>query len=350
MSTYPAFSSHADAVSASRRRLLVSLAGTAALAACADTSLLEPALAVPAPRFDPDRRIGPSIWNGDSAHYHFERTTVVAAGSGRRYRLWMAWPRGTAPAGGHPLACLVDGNAVADTLSNAQLEALSARGDAPAILAIGPDSDLRFDVAMRAYDYTPSVRADGPTWDDEALGRPGGGADSFIDFIIAQAVPALAARAPLETRRYTLWGHSYGGLLALHALLRRPQFFSRYAAADPSLWWHEGFILRAAEHLAPLPGGRETTLLLMQGATAAAESPTAPSPVNVNAARAERLRLQRAAVPPQAGRDLAGRLGRAGVRAEYLAFPGMPHGPMLAASLPATLALAARPSTARVER
>ncbi|MNX03306.1 hypothetical protein D3C86_328770 [compost metagenome] len=74
------------------------------------------------------------------------------------------------------------------------------------ILAIGPDSDLRFDVAMRAYDYTPSVRADGPTWDDEEPGRPGGGADHFLDFIVAQAVPALAARAPLDPRRRTLCG------------------------------------------------------------------------------------------------------------------------------------------------
>ncbi len=74
------------------------------------------------------------------------------------------------------------------------------------ILAIGPDSDLRFDVAMRTYDYTPSVRADGPTWDDEERGRPGGGADHFLDFIVAQAVPALAARAPLDPRRRTLCG------------------------------------------------------------------------------------------------------------------------------------------------
>jgi hypothetical protein len=345
MPTSAAFSSHVDAVSASRRLLLVSLAGTAALAACADTSPLGPAAAAGPPRFDPDRRIGPSIWNGTSPRYHFERTTVAAAGSGRRYRLWMAWPRGTAPAGGHPLACLVDGNAVADTLSNAQLEASSARGNAPAILAIGPDSDLRFDVAMRAYDYTPSVRMDGPTWDDEERGRPGGGADPFLDFIVTQAVPALAARVPLDPRRRTLWGHSYGGLFALHALLRRPQFFSRYAAADPSLWWQGAFILREAEHPAPLPGGRETTLLLMQGASVEGERPAAPPPAGVGAARAERLRRQRA-VPPQAGRDLVGRLGRAGVRAEYLAFPGIPHGPMLAASLPATLALAARPPTA----
>jgi len=346
MPTDSPFFFRGDAVSAPRRRLLAGLAGAAALAACADTPPPEPAAAAAAPRFDPDRRVGPSIWDGTSARYHFERASVAAVAGGRRYRLWMAWPRGAAPPGGHPLACLLDGNAVADTLGNAQLDALSVRGDAPAILAIGPDSDLRFDVAMRAYDYTPLVRADGPTWDDEERGRPGGGADHFLDFITAQAVPALATRASLDPRRRTLWGHSYGGLFALHALLRRPRFFSRYAAADPSLWWQDGFILREAEHPAPLPAGRETTLLLMQGASAEGESPAAPPPAGVSAERAERLRRQRAAVPPQAGRDLVDRLGRTGARAQYLAFPGMPHGPMLAASLPAALALAARPSPA----
>lgn len=346
MPTDSPFFFRGDAVSAPRRRLLAGLAGAAALAACADTPPPEPAAAAAAPRFDPDRRVGPSIWDGTSARYHFERASVAAVAGGRRYRLWMAWPRGAAPPGGHPLACLLDGNAVADTLGNAQLDALSVRGDAPAILAIGPDSDLRFDVAMRAYDYTPPVLADGPTWDDEERGRPGGGADHFLDFITAQAVPALAARASLDPRRRTLWGHSYGGLFALHVLLRRPRFFSRYAAADPSLWWQDGFILREAERPAPLPTGRETTLLLMQGASAEGESPAAPPPAGVSAERAERLRRQRAAVPPQAGRDLVDRLGRTGVRAQYLSFPGMPHGPMLAASLPAALALAARPSPA----
>lgn len=319
-----------------RRRLLGAIAGAAVLPGCAGAPPAAPQ------RFDPARRMGPTVWDeGGSRHYRFERVAAAAA-SGRRYRLWLAWPRRAAPAGGHPLACLLDGNAVADTLGAAQLDALAEAGDAPAILAIGPDSDLRFDVAQRAYDYTPPVRGDGPTWDDEALQRRGGGADAFLDFIAGRALPALAARAPLDARRHTLWGHSYGGLFVLHALLRRPLLFSRYAAADPSLWWQEGFILREAGQPAPLPAGRETTLLLMQGASADERGP-APPPAGADAARVERMRRQRASVPPEAGRMLVDRLGRRpGMRAEFRAFPGVPHGPMLAASLPAALALAAR--------
>jgi len=330
---------------APRRSLLAGLAGAAALAGCSRLMPPRPAPAEPPPRFDPDRRMGPSVWDsGGTRHYRFERLSVAAAASGRRYRLWMAWPQRAPAAAGHPLACLLDGNAVADTLTAAQFDALAEAGDAPAILAIGPDSDLRFDVAMRAYDYTPAVRSDGPTWDDEARGRRGGGADAFLDFIAAQALPQMAARAPLDARRRTLWGHSYGGLFALHALLRRPQLFSRYAAADPSLWWQDGFILREAEHPAPLPPARETTLLLMQGASAEGAAAPAP-PAGADPARVERMNRLRAAAPPEAGRTLVAKLGgRPGMRAEYRAFPGVPHGPMLAASLPAALALAARPA------
>lgn len=327
-----------------RRAFLGGLAASAGLAACG-SPVVTPALPAPA-GFDPARRMGPSVWTSGAPGYHFEQLTVAAQGSGRRYRLWLSWPRHAAASDGHPLLCLLDGNAVADTLSAAQFETLAAQGrDAPALLAIGPDSDLRFDVPMRAYDYTPAVRADGPTWDDEASGRKGGGADAFLDFIATQALPALVARAPLDARRRTLWGHSYGGLFALHALLRRPALFSRYAAADPSLWWHEGFILREAERPAPLPAGRETTLLLMQGASADAARDDTPPPAGIDPARLARVRRERAALPPGAGRALVSRMdGRDGLRAEFLAFPGMPHGPMLAASLPATLALAARPA------
>lgn len=297
--------------------------------------------------------MGPSVWTNGAPGYHFEQLAVTAHGSDRRYRLWLAWPRRTTARNGQPLLCLLDGNAVADTLSAAQFATLAAQGDdAPALLAIGPASDLRFDVPMRAYDYTPAVRTDGPTWDDEASGRRGGGADAFHDFITLQALPALAAHVPLDMHRSTLWGHSYGGLFTLHALLRRPAPFTRYAAADPSLWWHEGFILREAGQPAPLPADRETTLLLMQGSSADSAQGSAqnnpPPPAGTDPARLARVRRERAAMPPEAGRTLVSRLnGHDGLRAEFMAFPGTAHGPMLAASLPATLALATRPTTRR---
>lgn len=166
------------------------------------------------------------------------------------------------------------------------------------ILAIGPDSDLRFDVAMRAYDYTPSVRADGPTWDDEEPGRPGGGADHFLDFIVAQAVPALAARAPLDPRRRTLCGTLVRWFVRA-ARVVAPTAVLLALRGDGPLVVVAGRLHPARGRTPrPLPAGRETMLLFMQGASTEGESPAAPPPAGVSAARAERLRRQRAAVPP----------------------------------------------------
>lgn len=123
------------------------------------------------------------------------------------------------------------------------------------ILVIGPDSDLRFDVAMRACDYTPSARSDGPTWDDEERGRPGGGADHFLDFIVAQAVPALAARAPLDPRRRTLCGTLVRWFFRAARVVAPTAVLLALRGDGPSLWWQDGFILREAEHPAPCRRG-----------------------------------------------------------------------------------------------
>ena len=39
----------------------------------------------------------------------------------------------------------------------------------------------------------------------------------------------------VDPSRRTLWGHSFGGLFTLYALLARPGSFARYAAISPSI-------------------------------------------------------------------------------------------------------------------
>ncbi|SDV50271.1 alpha/beta hydrolase [Chitinasiproducens palmae] len=318
--------------SAQRRNLLTGIGAAAMLAACA-----APRPTAPGARFDPGRPMGPTVWDAVSNRYAVDQLPFVSADGARRYRVWLATPRGAVPASGHPLICMTDGNAVADSLTSSDLEAAARAGDLPVIVAIGPDSDTRFDVAARAFDYTPPVRQDGPTFEDETRGRLGGGADLFLDLIARHIMPAVASRVPLDARRLTLWGHSYGGLLVLHTLFRHPTLFTRYAAADPSLWWHQGFILQEAEAALPLPAGQDTTLLLMAG--------TAPQPAhgpNPTAA-ARQARALRAAVPPGGARRLAERLAqRAHLAVLYREFPSLSHGPMLPASLRPALELAAR--------
>jgi uncharacterized protein len=325
------FSPDTRPASMQRRDLLIGAGAAALLAGCAGSRAV-----VDVQHFDPARRMGPTIWTRSSSAYRFEQLSFVSADGARRYRVWLAIPRGAVPANGYPLICMLDGNAVADSLTADDLEAAARAGDPPVIAAIGPDSDLRFDVNARAFDYTPAVRNDGPTFEDEVRRRPGGGGDLFLDLIEQRIVPAIASRVPLDSQRRTLWGHSYGGLLVLHTLFHRPALFTRYAAADASLWWHERFILREADAALPLPAGRETTLLLMAG--------TAPRPPRANGdAAASRAHDQRASVPPDGAHRLADQLAqRPHLRVLYREFPSLTHGPMLAASIRPALVLAAR--------
>lgn len=74
-----------------------------------------------------------------------------------------------------------------------------------------------------------------------------GGADVFLNFINNTVRPAVKARFPqLSCPREALYGHSYGGLTALHALFTKPLSFDCYMASSPSIWWNSRCILDEA--------------------------------------------------------------------------------------------------------
>jgi pimeloyl-ACP methyl ester carboxylesterase len=51
----------------------------------------------------------------------------------------------------------------------------------------------------------------------------------------------------ISVSREALYGHSYGGLFALHALFTRPKAFDCYIASSPSIWWNSRCILHEAK-------------------------------------------------------------------------------------------------------
>lgn len=288
---------------ASRRSLLLALAGTG-LQAC---GAAKPAQA-------PHRR---------------ERLALASADGQRRYRVQLLLPDAAPPAAGYPLLVMLDGNAAVAALDEAMLA-----GQALAIAALGYETEERTEInRARAYDYTPPVPGEQPTWDDASRQRPGGGADLFLDLVDQQVLPAIRSRVRCDPARSTLWGHSYGGLCALYALFTRPQLFTRYAAADPSLWWHDGFLLSVEARAQPLPPGRRTRLLLMAGG--AGTETRSQRPGLEDQARNRRAMLSDA-TPHLAERQAQ----RAGMELRYQAFPGVGHGPMRPASIPPTLAFA----------
>lgn len=108
------------------------------------------------------------------------------------------------------------------------------------IVAIGyPLHGKLYDARRRSLDLTPPTKSPIPGY---------GGADVFLDFIEKTVRPAVKARFPQMTiSREALYGHSYGGLFALHALLTRPNSFDCYMASSPSVWWNSLCILHEAK-------------------------------------------------------------------------------------------------------
>jgi predicted alpha/beta superfamily hydrolase len=289
--------------------------------------ILLPCGGIAQPRLDVD---APDIAARGSAHYTFETFFLDAPGGERRYRLQIARPRQDAPAAGYPVFFLLDGNAAVAALDDALLAELAATRHPPVLVAIGYDTPLRFDVAARAEDYTPPLPGETPQRDPLDPTRKNGGAARFLDFIEQRVKPEVAARMPLDARRQGLWGHSYGGLFVLYTLLTRPETFTDYAAASPSLWWREGYLLTLEADFAQRFNGHHARLLTLRGA---AEGRDDQRP-GVAPARLALREQAMAALPSDAVAAFTRRLAAIpGLRAHYCELPDLAHGPMFAASL-----------------
>jgi predicted alpha/beta superfamily hydrolase len=197
---------------ASRRAIL---AGAAALAAV-------PAAALAAPRIS-DR--------------------LVDVGGGVQLRLRLAIPDTPAPAQGLPLLVVLDGDAWFDVA--ASIAAARREGIGPvAILGVGYPGTDPFN-PRRLKDLTPwppQTPLDGPQ-----TGAPVGGADAFADAVLGRLLPLAAREVRIAPHRRALFGHSLGGLFALHMLFRRPDAFDAYVAASPSIWWDKARLLAEAD-------------------------------------------------------------------------------------------------------
>lgn len=242
----------------------------------------------------------------------------VDAGPG--HRLYLAEPRGAAPARGWPVLYLLDGNAAFDTLT----PDLLAMVPGLALAGIGYDTDLRFDVDQRSLDLTPNP-GDEISPDARRPGRMTGGAALFLERLTGPLMTAVQDQISADPARRVLWGHSYGGLFTLYAMLRRPQSFAGYAAISPSIWWNPDLmhaLARQAGQIAPAP-----SLMVALGDSEGRSpngSPAAAGPSAATLAFAENLRQQTGA----------------SLRVHVL--KGMTHPQTIAASLPLALPFAER--------
>ncbi|KAL4885808.1 Alpha/Beta hydrolase protein [Aspergillus karnatakaensis] len=146
-----------------------------------------------------------------------------------------------------PIIYIVDGNAFFLTATEAlwRRSAESHYAGGGIVVAIGyplAGTGKVYSRIRRNFDLTiPTPEHPTPTNDY-------GGADILLDFINESVRPAVKARFPKVTvSREALYGHSYGGLLALHGLFTRPGDFDAYIASSPSIWWGKRCILEEAK-------------------------------------------------------------------------------------------------------
>lgn len=187
---------------------------------------------------------------------HMLSQKSVAIGPG--YRLFIASPKGPAPAQGWPVLYMMDGNAAFDFMTPDDL----GRVPGLVIIGVGYDTDRQFARELRTCDFTaPLVPGGGLRPDPVHEGRMAGGAEIFHQRLIGPIRDAAEAGLAIDPARRTLWGHSFGGLFTLYALLAQPGGFARYAAISPSIWWDEPLIRR----IAAVAGAADTPLLMALG-------------------------------------------------------------------------------------
>lgn len=295
------------------------------LPACASADNAAPA--EPAPRGNQPQQADLSALDKPDSGYRFITRRLLSEDGRRRYRVYIGISQQPAPEGGFPVLYALDGNAAAAFLDDPAFARL--RKNPVVLVLVAPDSSLRIDRAQRAWDYTPPVSGQTYLHDPIDPALCNGGALDFFRLLTGQ-IRLLAAEAVpmMDTRRQTLWGHSYGGLFVLYAFLHAPQSFDRYVAADPSLWLRGGSGLPDADGLdARLGrGARKIWLHKSGGALPGALQGKMPPP------------------DPERLRRLAARLDALpSVSAFYQEYPAETHGSLMKISFQAALTLAAEP-------
>ena len=249
-----------------------------------------------------------------AAPWQIERSDVftLRGTDDHDYQVMVAWPEGPPPPRGWPVLWLLDGedNFAIATMTARRLARAGARSgiEEGVIVAIESGS-----LPRRIFDYTPSVPGYVIPAGAPASGQKLGGGDAFLAFLENKVRPEITRRWKIDAGRETLMGHSFGGVLALHALAEGGTW-SRYVAISPSLWYGNGLIARETGAMGPVAG--------KQAFLANGDREGAPAGGSGSLA------------------DVAATLVLHGVDARAQALPGQSHGSTMMAAMADGIALA----------
>lgn len=126
----------------------------------------------------------------------------------------------------YPVIVLLDGETNIQHVS-ASADFLANNGRAMKMLVVGIEN------TDRQRDFTPPIT--NTRNNDRPEGKVGG-AEQFLSFIGEELLPYIDRTYRTRPTRILI-GHSFGGLCASYALLKRPELFKAYISASPSLWW-----------------------------------------------------------------------------------------------------------------
>lgn len=167
------------------------------------------------------------------------RHTLRSQVLGEERTFWVHLPEGyDQGARRYPVLYLTDGEVQFEHTA-ATADFLARNGRIPPLIVVGVTH------ADRTHDLTPT-RASVEQPDGNRLDLPtSGGGEKFLDFFERELIPHV--EKSWRTAPYRLFfGHSFGGLFAVHALLTRPELFDAVTAVSPGLAWDGELELRRA--------------------------------------------------------------------------------------------------------
>lgn len=166
----------------------------------------------------------------------------IKSASNEVYRIFVSYPSGEPPAGGWPVLYVLDGNAI--FASFAETRRLLEHSDVgkSIVVGVGYPTDKTYDT-RRLYDLTSAAPPPEP-WRTEFAKLRSGGREPFLDFLTGKLRSEVGRRYKINPDRQALFGHSLGGLFAIHTLFSRPQAFHAIISASPTLFWHEQEMLQ----------------------------------------------------------------------------------------------------------
>lgn len=174
-------------------------------------------------------------------HARVRRFDLGLPAGGEVWHIQVGVPAGARPAAGWPVLYLLDGGSTFPLAWQLQERGI---GGGALLVGIGHPGGTRLDLDRRTFDFTPETPAE---FLQGRGGRRTGGRAAFLGFLADMLMPRIAAEEKPDPVRYSLFGHSLGGLFTLYALFNRPELFSTWVAADPSLWWNNGSEVAAAQ-------------------------------------------------------------------------------------------------------